>query len=71
MFRLINAVALGGGLLMVATAPAAFAQHEHHVWCLQGGDGSTECAYDTLAQCRASKASGQGRCVRNTPASNH
>jgi hypothetical protein len=69
MFRLITAVALGG-LLGAATAPAAFAQHEHHAWCLQAGAGK-ECAFETLAQCRASKASGQGRCVRNTPASNH
>jgi len=70
MIRLIAAVALGG-LMAVAAAPAAFAQHVHHAWCLQGGGGSTVCAYDTLAQCRASKASGQGRCVRNTPAMNH
>jgi hypothetical protein len=71
MIRLITAVALGG-LLVATTAPAAFAQgsYEHHAWCLQGGS-SKVCAYDTLAQCRASKASGQGRCVRNTPASNH
>jgi hypothetical protein len=69
MFRLITAVALGG-LLVAATAPAAFAQHEHHAWCLQAGAGK-ECAFETLAQCQASKASGQGRCVRNTPASNH
>jgi len=50
-------------LMAAATAPAAFAQHEHHAWCLQGGSG-TVCAYKTLAQCRASKASGQGRRVR-------
>jgi len=70
MFRLITAVAFGG-LLVAAAAPVALAQHEHHAWCLQSGDGSNECAYNTLAQCRASKASGQERCVRNTPALNH
>jgi hypothetical protein len=74
MIRLMTAVGLGGLLMATATAPSAFAQgqgsYEHHAWCLQAGAGK-ECAFDTLAQCRASKASGQGRCVRNTPASNH
>jgi hypothetical protein len=70
MIRLITAVAFVGSMVATATAPAAFAQHEHHAWCLQASAGK-ECAYDTLAQCRASKTSGQGRCVRNTPTSNH
>jgi len=68
----ITAVALGGLLAVTATVPAAFAQgsYHHHDWCLVAGGGQ-KCAFDTLAQCRASKSSNSGRCVRNTPASNH
>jgi hypothetical protein len=62
-------------VLLPATlgAPSVLAQgsYQHHAWCLRAG-GGLECAYDTLAQCRAA---GSGRnlsgCVRNTRAMNH
>jgi len=66
-------------LLMVATLLAAFAgssafaqgDHVHHKWCLQKGSAQ-ECAFDTLAQCKASKTSPVNRCARNTaPMENH
>jgi hypothetical protein len=63
--------------IMVATILAtaflgstAFAQHEHHNWCLQTGS-SHECAFDTLAQCKAGKHGNEDRCVRNTPTMDH
>jgi hypothetical protein len=50
----------------------AFAQgdYTHHKWCMQKGS-SNECAYDTLAQCKASKSSPDNRCMRNTAPMNH
>jgi Protein of unknown function (DUF3551) len=66
-------------LLMVATlfatvsvGTSAFAQGDyvHHKWCLQIGS-SHECAYDTLAQCKASKNSPENRCERNAAPMNH
>jgi hypothetical protein len=65
-------------LLMVATLLAAFTgssafaqgDYMHHKWCMQKGS-STECAYDTLAQCKASKTSPDNRCMRNTAPINH
>ena len=66
MVRLNLALAVGCLLVAATAAPIAFAQgsYQHHDWCLVGGHGKT-CAYETLAQCQASKA-GSGRCVRNT-----
>jgi hypothetical protein len=64
-------------LLIVATLLAtatggssAFAQYEHHKWCLVTGS-SHECGFDTLAQCKAGKHAPVDRCVRNSPAMNH
>ena len=66
-------------LLMVATVftvvfagSNAFAQgdYTHHKWCLQKGS-APECAYETLAQCKASKNSPSDRCTRNTAPMNH
>jgi hypothetical protein len=60
-------------LLMVATALAAvfasssaFAQHEHHKYCLRTG-GGYECAYDTIQQCVAGKHAQADSCMRNFP----
>jgi hypothetical protein len=57
---------------VVSAGTSAFAQgdHVHHNWCQQTGS-SRECAYDTLAQCKASKNSPVNRCVRNTEPMNH
>lgn len=62
-------------LLTVATlfaatfaGSSAFAQgsYVHHAWCLVSQTGH-ECAYQTLAQCKASETGNTDRCVRNGP----
>lgn len=67
---MIPTLIAAGLLVIVMAAPNAFAQgsYHHHAWCIQA-PGGPECAFDTLAQCRAS-ANGR-RCVRNTPMMNH
>jgi hypothetical protein len=66
-------------LLMLATLLAAafagssaFAQsgYVHHKYCLQSGS-SKECAYDSRAQCNASKHGNTDTCVRNSAPINH
>jgi hypothetical protein len=67
--RLLMAASL---LATVFAVSSAFAQgdYRHHKWCLDKGS-SQECAYDTLAQCKASKNSPTDRCVRNTAQMHH
>jgi len=67
--RLLMVVTL---LATVFAGSSAFAQgdYTHHKWCQQIGS-SKECAYDTLAQCKASKNSPTNRCVRNTAPMSH
>ncbi len=58
-----GALALVGatGLVQAQRAPAQ-AKHEH--WCLRG-HSSTDCSYNTLAQCKAARgAGGYGTCSR-------
>jgi hypothetical protein len=60
-------------LLAVAfTGSSAFAQGDyvHHKFCLQSGS-SKECAYDTMAQCEASKHGNTNSCVPNSPSMDH
>jgi hypothetical protein len=67
--RLLMVVTL---LATVFAGSSAFAQgdHTHHRWCLMIGSAQ-ECAYQTLATCKASKTSPTDRCVRNTAPMNH
>jgi hypothetical protein len=60
---------------LFATALAsssAFAQstYTHHKWCLMLGSAK-ECAYDSLAACKAGKHNPTDSCVRNTAPMNH
>jgi hypothetical protein len=50
----------------------AFAQgsYHHHAFCLLTGS-SRECAFDSFAQCEASKHGNTDSCVRNSPPENH
>lgn len=60
-------------VLAAATAgSSAFAQsgYVHHNFCLKTGSGQ-ECAYDTFAQCEASKRGPADSCVPNGPPENH
>jgi Protein of unknown function (DUF3551) len=69
MIRLIAA-----GTLLAASllGSQAFAQgsYMHHTFCLQKGS-STECAYDSMAQCEAAKSSGTDTCSQNGAPRNH
>jgi hypothetical protein len=64
MTKLVSAV-VGAALALVGAtelAQAAQAKHEH--WCLRG-QSSTDCSYNTLAQCKAARgAGGYGTCSR-------
>jgi hypothetical protein len=59
-------------LAAVFAGSSAFAQtdHVHHKYCLRTG-GGLECAYDTIAQCRAAKTGQAQSCMRNSPTINH
>jgi hypothetical protein len=59
-------------LAMLSASTSAFAQgsYQHHKWCMAHGS-SHECAYDTLAQCKASKNSPVDRCVPNSAPRDH
>jgi hypothetical protein len=69
MIRLIAA----GTLLAASLAGSnAFAQgsYMHHTFCLQKGS-STECAYDSMAQCEAAKSDNTETCAPNSAPQNH
>jgi hypothetical protein len=69
MIRLIAA----GTLLAASLAGSnAFAQgsYAHHTFCLQKGS-STECAYDSMAQCESAKSDNTETCAPNSAPQNH
>jgi hypothetical protein len=59
-------------LAVLSASTSAFAQgsYVHHKWCMTHGS-SQECAFNTLAQCKASKNSPTDRCVPNTAPRDH
>jgi hypothetical protein len=61
---------LAGVIGSTAFGSAAFAQHVHHRYCLTDR-GHKECAYDTLAQCKAARTGNAGHCSRNSAPMNH
>ena len=59
---------------VISTALAASSAHAqgsyvHHSFCLLKGSDK-ECAYDSMAQCEASRT-GTSSCVPNSPQQNH
>jgi hypothetical protein len=62
------------GLLAATFAgSSAFAQtsgYSHHKFCLIKGS-TTECAYDTMAQCLQSKTANDQTCEPNSAPQNH
>jgi hypothetical protein len=64
--RLVSVSALLAGVLVGSSAvdSNAFAQDVYHKWCLHNR-GHVECAYDTLAQCNASRIGESGACRPN------
>jgi Protein of unknown function (DUF3551) len=69
--NVIKCIAAGTLLAAMAASPA-FAQstYSHHTFCLQKGS-STECAYDSMAQCEAAKSSNTDTCAQNSAPQNH
>jgi hypothetical protein len=59
-------------LTAVLASSSAFAQGDyvHHKWCLRTGSGE-ECAFQTLAQCKAGKHSPADSCFRNSKPQDH
>ena len=65
-------IALATLLTATLAAPSAFAQssYRHHNYCLLTGP-ARECAFDSFAQCEASKHGSTDSCVQNSPPQNH
>jgi Protein of unknown function (DUF3551) len=66
-------MSLGMLLIGLLASSSAFAQGDyvHHKWCLRTGGGGEECAYQTLAQCKAAKSGDDQSCFRNTAPTHH
>jgi len=60
MTKLWTSAVIGGALALVAVTGA---QAQAQRWCYQSPDGMTDCSYDTLAQCKASRPL-QSTCFR-------
>lgn len=67
MIRIIAAASV-----LAALSSSAFAQagYTHHTFCLMSGPNK-ECAFDSMAQCEASKTGNADQCVPNSPPINH
>jgi hypothetical protein len=59
-------------LAAALTSSSAFAQSDyvHHKFCLKSGS-TQDCAFDTMAQCEASKHGNKDFCVQNSAPVNH
>ena len=68
----MRTIALAAFLAATVAAPSAFAQgdYTHHKFCLKT-ESATECAYDSMAQCEASKHGNVDTCVPNTAPQDH
>jgi hypothetical protein len=68
----MRTIALAAFLTATLAAPSAFAQgdYTHHKFCLRSGSAQ-ECAYETMAQCQASKHENTDTCVPNTAPQDH
>ena len=69
---MIRVIAAGTLLAASLAGPSAFAQgsYMHHTFCLQKGS-STECAFDSMAQCEAAKSDNTQTCSPNSAPQNH
>jgi hypothetical protein len=69
---MIRIIAAGTLLATSLAGSSAFAQgdYTHHTVCLIHGS-STECAYDSVAQCEASKHNPTDSCQPNSGPINH
>jgi len=68
--RLIMAAAFAA-TAFAGSGALAQSTYRHHNFCLQTSTSSKECAYDSMAQCEASKRENTDTCVPNGPPVNH
>jgi hypothetical protein len=68
----MRTIALAALFAATLSTPSAFAQsdYHHHNFCLLTGS-ARECAYDTFAQCEASKRGSADNCEQNSPPQDH
>jgi hypothetical protein len=68
----MRAIFLGTLLAVSLAGSSAFAQgdYRHHNFCLKTGSG-LECAYDSMAQCMASKRGNGDSCAPNSAPQDH
>jgi hypothetical protein len=69
---MIRMIAVGTLLAASLAGSSAFAQgsYQHHSFCLLRGS-SSECAYDSMAQCEAAKHGNADTCAPNSAPQNH
>lgn len=69
---MIRMIAIGTFVAASLAGASAFAQgtYQHHTFCLKVGS-STECAYDSMAQCQAAKHENSETCEPNSAPQNH
>jgi hypothetical protein len=69
---MLRILATGTLLAACLAGSSAFAQgsYQHHAVCLISGPNK-ECAYNSLAQCEASKHGNADSCVMNSAPMNH
>jgi hypothetical protein len=68
----MRVILVAAALAASLAGSSAYAQstYVHHNFCLKTGSGQ-ECAYDTMAQCEASKRGNAGFCIQNSAPINH
>ena len=64
------AVLVAAGTLAGSSAFAQTSGYSHHAFCLIKGS-SSECAYDSMAQCLQSKTGNDQTCEPNSAPQNH
>jgi hypothetical protein len=69
---MVRMIAMGTLLAASLAGSSAFAQgdYQHHRFCLKAG-ATTECAYDSMAQCQQARHGSADTCVPNSAPQNH
>ena len=66
IFRLAAAIAVSGVALMAINGPASAApRHASVNYCLQYGNGGSDCSFTSKAQCEATASGQNAECFRN------
>jgi len=66
IYRLAAAIAVSGVALMAINGPASAATKQASVnYCLQYGNGGSDCSFTSKAQCEATASGQHAECFRN------